>query len=126
MKRLWLGVGVLLALLVCGLWVCAQAKQIHGDISQRLEQAAQAALAEDWPAVAAMTEQTRQRWEENMLFSAAFSEHTMLDDVEAGLARLEVYLARRQAADYAAQSAALARQVEALEEAHRLSWRNLL
>lgn len=126
MKRLWLGIGVLAALLGCSLWVMGQSAKVHGDIRQRLDQAAQAALAEDWPAVAVMTEQTRRRWDEHLRFSAAFSEHTMLDEVEAGLARLEVYLARHRAADYAAQSAALARRVEALEEAHRLSWNNLL
>ena len=90
MKRLWLGIGVLAARLGCSLWVMGQSAKVHGDIRQRLDQAAQAALAEDWPAVAVMTEQTRRRWDEHLRFSAAFSEHTMLDEVEAGLARLEV------------------------------------
>lgn len=126
MNRLWLGIGVLAALLGCSLWVTGRSGKVHGDISQRLEQAAQAALAEDWPAVAVMTEQIHRRWDDNLRFSTAFSEHSLLDEVEAGIARLEVYLSRHQASDYAAQSAALARRVEALEEAHRLSWNNLL
>ena len=113
------------ALLGCSLWVSARAGRSHGQIRLQLEQPSEAALREDWPAVAVITEQLQRQWEDELDFSAAFGYHQQLDEVEAGLARLEVYLARRQAADYGAQSAALARQVEALEESHRLSLRNL-
>lgn len=126
MKRLWLGVGVITALLCCGVWISARSEKVHGSISAQLEQATRAALAEDWPAVAAITEQTHGYWEENLGFSAAINEHTLLDEVEAGFAQLEVYLQRRQATKYAAACAALACRVRVLEEAHRLSWNNFL
>ena len=126
MKRLWLGVGILMALMAAGFWAADYADRIHGEISDVLEDASRAALEEDWQQAVALGKQAREKWEKNRGVPAALSDHTVLDEIDAGFARLEVYGRDRHPTDFAAQSGALARQVEALGEGHRLSLSNLL
>ena len=126
MKRLWLGVGVLVGLLVVGLWAMTYADSHQERICSHLEQAKQAALREDWESVKQLTEDTGRLWEDSWDIWAALSDHTVLDEIDAGFARLEVYCRDGHATDYAAESGALSRQVEALGDGHRLNIRNLL
>lgn len=125
MKRLWLGVGVLVGLLVVGLWAMTYADSHQERICNHLEQAKQAALREDWESVKQLTEDTCRLWEDSWDIWAALSDHTVLDEIDAGFARLEVYCRDGHATDYAAESGALSRQVEALGDGHRFSLRNL-
>ena len=126
MRRLWLGVGVLVALLAAGFWAMAYTDSHQEKICSRLEEAKQAALDEDWEKVRQLTEETGKLWEESWDIWAALSDHTVLDEIDAGFARLEVYCRDGHATDFAAESAALARQIEALGDGHRLDLRNLL
>lgn len=126
MKRLWLGIGVLLGLLAVSWWVSIRTGDSHSTVARQLEEAASAALAEDWAAAGALTEQLVNGWEKSRPFSAALADHTVLDQIDAGFGRLQVFLVRQHPADFAAESAGLARLVAALGEAHRLSWENLL
>lgn len=125
MKRLWLGVGILAALLAAGFWVMDYADSHQERICRRLEEAKQAALGEDWEAVKRLTEETGDLWEKSWGVWATLSDHTELDEIDAGFARLEVYCRDGHATDFAAESAALARQIEALGDGHRLNFRNL-
>lgn len=125
MKRLWVGVGVLAALLAVSLWVMGRADARQRRICSRLEQAKAAALREDWESVKRLTKESCDLWEKSWDGWSAISDHTELDEIDAGFARLEIYCRDGHATDYAAESAALARQVEALGEGHRLNLRNL-
>ena len=122
MKRLWLGVGILLALLGAGVWImdCADRK------SQAVCQALTRAQHADSDRMPALADEAKQAWEDSWEMWSSLSDHTELDDIDAGVARLEVYAHQGHATDFAAQCAALIRQVEALGESHRLTWRNLL
>ena len=126
MKRLWLGVGILLALMAVNLWAMGYTRQTHQRISGTLEKACEAALAEDWFTAQRLQRQAMEKWEKSWSITAALSDHTELDEIDAGFARLEVYCRDRHATDFAAESGALARQVAALGEGHRLSISNLL
>lgn len=125
MKRLWIGLGVLLALLAAGIWAMEYADRIHGSVSSSLEEAARAAVAEDWENAARLQAEAREKWEKRWGVTAALADHTELDEIDAGFARLEIYCRDRHATDFAAQSASLARLVAALGEGHRLSWQAL-
>ncbi len=125
MKRLWLGVGVLIVLLGVGIWAMEYAQKMHGQLSEVLEEASRAAMVGDWQQVTEKEAQARKKWEKGWGITAALSDHTELDEIDAGFARLEVYCRDRHGTDFAAESAALARQVAALGEGHRLSWQNL-
>ncbi len=126
MKRLWLGVGVLAALLAVSIWIMDFADGHQEKICSRLEDAKQAALVGDWEAVGRLTEQAVGLWEDSWAVWSTLSDHTELDEIDAGFARLEVYARDGHATDYAAESASLARLVEALGDGHRLNIRNLL
>lgn len=125
MKRLWVGVGVLVVLLAAGIWAMEYADRAHGQISNVLQEASRAAMAGNWSQVEETEQQARKQWEKCWGITAALSDHTELDEIDASFARLEVYCRDRHGTDFAAESAALARQVAALGEGHRLSWRNL-
>ena len=126
MKRLWIGVGVLLALLGAGFWAMGYAHGQQDKLCRLLEDAKQAALEEDWQRVDRLTEKARGFWEDGWGIWAALSDHTELDQVDASFARLEVYCRDGHATDFAAESAALAEQIKALGDGHRLSFWNLL
>jgi len=125
MKRLWLGVGVLALLLAAGFWAMDYADRHQERICSRLEQATQAALGSDWAQVERLTKEVCRLWEDSWDAWATLSDHTELDEIDAGFARLEVYCHDGHTTDYAAECAALARLVEALGDGHRLSFRNL-
>ena len=126
MKRLWLGGGVLALLLAVGIWAMDCADRHQQQICSQLEDATRAALAEDWTGVKQLTKEACSLWEDSRDVWSALSDHTELDEINAGFARLEVYCRDGHATDNAAECAALARLVEALGDGHRLSFRNLI
>ena len=126
MKRLWLGAGILIALLAVSLWIMADAESRSERVCDSLGQVMEAARDEDWAAVEQGTADTQKLWEESWDGWAALSDHTILDEIDAGFARLEVYGRDRHETDFAAECAALIRRIEALGEGHRLNWRNLM
>ena len=126
MKRLWIGVGVLGALLAVGLWTMVLADGRQAQICHRLDAARQAAFDGDWEEVSRQTRQAKELWENSWGVWAALSDHTELEGVDASFARLQVYCRDGHATDFAAECGALAQQVAALGDGHRLNIRNLL
>lgn len=126
MKRLWIGIGILAALLGAGLWAMFSMDHIHSAISEELEQAAQTVQDSGWEEAAALTDSAKEDWETHWRFSAALADHSSIDQIDGLFAQLKVYEDRRDTTSYAAACAQLAQMVSALEEGHRLSWWNLL
>lgn len=126
MKRLWLGIGVLAALLAAGFLSMRNASIHQQRVCARLEEATQAAARGDWESAYRLTRKTAELWQEGWDAWAALSDHTELDEIDAGFARLKVYCRDGHATDFAAESSALARKIQALGDGHRLNIRNLL
>lgn len=126
MKRLWIGVGILAALVVAGVWMTERMEDVHKDIAAELEQAAEVLQQEDWLRADALMDSARSNWEHHWNFSASVADHTSLDEIDAVFAQLEVYRQHRETTACAAACARLSRQISALEEANRLNWWNLL
>jgi thioredoxin-like negative regulator of GroEL len=126
MNRFWIGVGLLLALLGASLWAMFAMDHAHGEISDILEQSAEAAQEGNWEQADRLIQNAKEQWEENWNFSAAMSDHTALDEIDSIFAQAEIYRKSRNAADFSATCARLAKLIEALEEGHDLSWWNLL
>lgn len=125
MKRLWIGLGILLALLVAGIWSMNRMEDIHSGIAAELEQAAAVLVEADWQRGDALLGSACKNWERNRKFTASMADHTTLDEIDAAFAQLEVYRLCREAVPCAAACARLARQIEALEEGGHLNWWNL-
>ena len=49
-----------------------------------------------------------------------------MEDIDSLFARLSAYAAQEETAEYAAACRELARRVEAVADAHRLTWWNLM
>ena len=126
MKRSWIGFFLLLALLGIGLlatWVMAD---IHEPMEEKLEEAAEAALDENWPKAAWLTASVRQDWEKWLLLRAGLVDHGPMEDIDAMFAALEVYGASREKIAFAALCRELSKKIEAIGDAHGLQWENIL
>ena len=126
MKRGWIGAGLLVGLLVIGLLVTWFMDKIHSEISEELEFAARFVMAENWEEAAEAAEDAYEDWQEKWHFSAAFADHEPMEQIDALFAQLHPYLTDRDSVSFAAACRELARQIEAIGDAHGLNWWNLL
>ena len=62
MKRFWLGLGILAALLILGFWVQHSSKDLHKPVVDALKKAQSSAVAEDWEQTEKMVEQAEKHW----------------------------------------------------------------
>lgn len=126
MKRCWIGLGLLLVLLAGGLLVTWHMGSCHRGIGAELEQAARYAQLGNWEEAADAAGDAYEDWQEEWHFSAAFADHEPMEEIDAMFAQLNAYLAARDAVSFAALCGQLSRQVEAMGDAHGLTWWNLL
>ena len=126
MKQFWLGLGLLVAMLVSGIWVTGKMERIHEPAAAKLRQAAQYALAEDWESTGQITKQARKSWEENRRLTAAIVNHEPMDEIDALFAQLEVYERSRDRISCSAACARLSELLDALHQEQGFTWWNLL
>lgn len=126
MRRLWIGVALLVVLLIFGLWTAFVMDSIHQPIGTLLEQAASAALQNDWPLASELCQEAKSQWERRWFITAAVADHTPMDEIDGLFARLPILSEERETADFAATCAQLAKLTQAMGNAHSLSWWNLL
>ena len=125
MKRMWIGAGLLVFLLAAGLLVGAVMEDRVSAGAEQLQQAADAALAEDWTRAEALTAAVRTDWERLSRLAEILTTHEELEQIETAFAQLPSYQGIDGPA-YSALCTALARQLEALGKTHSCSWGNLL
>lgn len=126
MKRGWIGLGLLGMLLTVGLLVTGFMGRVHKDVSRELEEAARAAGTGNWAEAAEDARDAYEDWQEHWHFSAAFADHEPMEEIDSEFAQLWPYLEARDSVAFRALCRALARQVEAIGDAHGLNWWNLL
>ena len=126
MGRLWLGIGILVLFLVLGLWISHCMDSVHLSIANTLETAAEQALSGDLDAAAQTAQTAKVSWEKHWHGSAVVADHAPMDEIDGLLAQLECYSRADQPGDFAACCTRLALLVEAMSEAHSLTWWNLL
>lgn len=126
MKRLWIGLVLLLGLPVLGFGVWAAMDTLHAPISAELETAAEEALAGDWRIAVSTAREARERWEDVHAVTAALCDHRTLDDIDALFARLEAYGRTRDRSAFAAACLELSRLTRVPAEGQRFSWWNLM
>ena len=126
MKRLWIGVGILLFFLAAGIAVTVCFHHIHTPIQQTLEDASQKALAGQWEEAVALSQNARQRWERFRHFVAATADHEPLEEMDDLFSQLEICRAQRWEAEFAVLCARLAQMAAAMEESHAFAWWTLL
>ena len=125
MKRSWLGLGLLLLLLVLSVATTAVMTRIHAEMALDLRQSSECALLGDWDNVQLFLKRANRSWEKWAHLRACFADHGETEDIDAALASLEIWQQTKDSAAYRAACAALTRQVEAVGEAHELTWWNV-
>ena len=123
MKRFWLGVGLLLVLLGLGIAVGSAMAGWHKPIAHKLEQAA-AVCGEDWQQAQTLADSAKEDWERCRTLTAMAADHEPMDEVEMLLAELSVYAHARDDVHFRATCARAARLIEAVAQAHSLTWEN--
>lgn len=126
MRRLWIGIGLLVGIVFLGFWTTLRMCTIHTEISNQLRFAGQAAQSDQWDRADLLARQAEELWQRHWKLSAALADHTILDEIDGQFAQAEVFRQSRDPVAYAALCSRLAKSIEALQEAHRLTWWNLL
>ena len=126
MKRLWIGIGFLAVILLIGTGITLAFEQLHKPLSDTLQQASEAAMAEDWEKASALTKSAKADWEKCREFTAAVADHEPLEEMDALFAQLEVLARQQETTDFAALSAQLARMAQAMADSQSISWWNLV
>ena len=126
MKRFWIGAGLLVGLLIFGLWSMYTMDTTHSQITEDLHHSAQAAQNGQWTQADHYVRSATEQWEKHWKFNASMTDHTELDDIDALFAQVEIYRQARTSTAFASACVRLAKQIEALQEGHQLSWWNLL
>lgn len=126
MKRLWIGIGLLVGIVIAGLWTSAKLGEIHTAISDDLISAAEAAETGAWAQADELAQKAQMQWRAYWNFSATLADHTVLDEIDVFFAEADVYRENRDDVAYAAVCSRLSVAIEALQEGHHLTWWNLL
>lgn len=126
MKRLWLGVALLVLILLLGILLQFGMEALHSRAVENLKAAADAALDGDWDAAQKLSRQAQQDWRSAHGITTAVADHSPMDDVDRLYAELDIYARQQETVHFAATCGQLSRLTEAIMEAQSFSWRNLL
>lgn len=126
MKRIWIGIGLLAALLLAGIWVADAMADSHEPGAADLRRASQLALEEDWDMAEALTGRARDTWEKRWRVTASFADHEPMDEIDGMFAELKVYARVKDEVAYSGTCAHLAELMDAMGKAHSFNWWNLL
>lgn len=125
-KRFWGGVAILAVLFTLGLWVAKSMETTHETIAHHLEQAAREALAGDTKQGQHTLQKAQELWRQRLFLTAAVADHGPMEEIDSILSQLESFAAAGDGISFAAWCSRAARLVEAIGEAHKLTWQNLL
>ena len=126
MKRSIWGVGILIALLILSFAIAALMHDVHYRISDLLSQAAAAAEQDDWQQADRLARQAEQQWQQYHHFTAAFADHTPMDELDGLFAELLVFLNNRESPHFASTCARLSLLAQSMADSHGAQWWNLL
>lgn len=126
MTRFRIGLGLLAILLALGILTQSGLQHQQAPIVQALEQAADFALADNWHSARIEADRAATAWQKGWKITAALADHQPLEDIDGMLAQLEILARKEETADFAAACRDLARRMQAVADAHSLSWWNLL
>ena len=125
MKQFWLGLGLMGAILICGLFLEKNLENRHRPQVRDLERAAICAQKEDWSQAEALIKRAQRSWEQGRNLTAAAVHHDAVDKIDICFAELSAYEEGREKAEFCAGCTGLALQLENLSRVHGLSWGNL-
>ena len=126
MARGWFGAAVLVVFLILGFVTAEAMDKAHRPACDLLSQAADMTLDGDFDGAIPLAMEAKSRWERAWNGTAVVADHSPMDDVDALFAEMVTYAESGEQPHFAACCRELAQRVEAVSEAHRFSWWNVL
>ena len=126
MRRLWLGIGLLLALLALGIGLLFFSNCFFQAFSSNWEAAAEFALAGDWASATKKAEESRAMWQQSYRFFSASTDHEPIEEVQELFSLLEIYARDRRNVEFSTVCQSLTNLGDAINESHNLRWWSIL
>ena len=126
MARGWIGAAVLVVFLILGFVVSGAMDNAHNPASNLLTQAADMTLMGNFEKAIPLAMEAKYRWEQAWNGTAAVADHSPMDDVDALFAEMMTFAESGEEPHFASCCRELAKRVQAVSEAHRFSWWNVL
>lgn len=126
MKKGWLAVALLGAMVALSLWHVSALRSLTGSLGEELRRAEELAASGDWDKAAEVTKAASEQWDDRAFYLHVTLDHKTADDIAVGFAETLGFLEWREAGEYAAANARLMEQLEVLGEVERPNLENLL
>jgi len=126
MKRLWIAVGILLAMLGGTLGNSWYLNGLISDFAHRLTSAQELAVSDNWEDAIRFTEQVVDNWEEHDFYLHVMLPHRDIDDIHLTFCEVQEYRKLEETDQYTAANAKLVAQLGLLGEMEQLNWKNVL
>ena len=101
-------------------------QQVQKPLTAQLEQAAAAGFGGDWLDAEDFLTAAREQWEKYRNFLAAVVDHKPMEEIDSLFGQVEIYQKAKDSTLFAGTCQKLGQLTQAIGEAYRLSWWNLL
>lgn len=125
MKRLWIALALLAALLCGTLLHTWSLRGFTQGLTDSLDQAQALTRADRWEEARSLTEETLQTWRDRDVYLHVLLRHADTDQIYAGFQETLALLESQEYGEYAAANARLITQIELLSEAEQLTFKNV-
>ena len=126
MKRMWVGLCLLLVLLMLGITTSILMPALHLPVAEDLHLASRCALSGDTRQAVSAFRSARQRWEKYRDITASVCDHQPQDDMDALFAEIAFRAETGQWAEFGAGCARLAVMAEDMAKLHGISLPQIL
>ena len=125
MKRLWIALALLAALLCGTLLHTWSLRGFTQGLTHSLEQAQELTWADRWEEARTVTQEALQTWRGRDVYLHVLLRHADTDQIYAGFQETLALLDSQEYGEYAAANARLITQIELLSEAEQLTLKNV-
>ena len=125
MKRLWIALALLAALLWGTLLHTRSLEGFTRELTAGLEQAQDLAASDRWEEARAVTQKALETWRGRDVYLHVLLRHGDTDAIYAGFQEVLALLDSGEYGEYAAANARLLTQIKLLSEAEQLTWKNV-
>lgn len=126
MKRGWIAVALVAAMLCLAGWHTWTLGELTGELEATLERSEAMAEEGDWSGAEELTCQAREKWDAQDLHLHVTLDHAVVDEIDASFAETLEFLRCREEGEYSAANARLRTQLKLLGEMERPVLENLL
>ena len=126
MKRMWMGIALLLFLIALGIFVTISSDSLHTQIARPLEDAVAQAEKGNWEEAQRSFHRAYSCWQQQHNFVAAVTDHEPMEKIDSLFHQLMPVLEEKERISFSSGCRGLTVLVRAVGEAHAINWWTLL